>query len=175
MKKKCRKICVISEMIINLQRIQKQTTKTMKENTNKNYTTAELKMELEAAGVRATAQRVAILKFMRENPVHPTADVVYEALSDTIGSLSLTTVYNTLKLFVEHGLVLMLTIDDTFRCFDGNVAMHAHFMCRECKKIFDMEMPREVADFAQKMDGFKVDEVQLYVKGICENCDINKR
>ena len=141
----------------------------------KRYTRAELKAELEAAGVRATVQRIAILGFMRENPIHPTAEVVYEALSEEFGSLSLTTVYNTLKLLVEHGLVSMLTIDDVFRCFDGNVAMHAHFMCRECKKIFDMEMPREVADFAQKMDGFKVDEVQLYVKGICKNCDINKR
>ena len=141
----------------------------------KRYTRAELKAELEAAGVRATVQRIAILGFMRENPIHPTAEVVYEALSEEFGSLSLTTVYNTLKLLVEHGLVSMLTIDDVFRCFDGNVAMHAHFMCRECKKIFDMEMPREVADFAQKMDGFKVDEVQLYVKGICKNCNINKR
>ena len=141
----------------------------------KRYTKAELKAELEAAGVRATVQRIAILGFMRENPVHPTADVVYDALCEEFGSLSLTTVYNTLKLLVEHGLISMLTIDDVFRCFDGNVAMHAHFMCKECKKIFDMEMPREVAEFVQTMDGFKVDEVQLYVKGICKNCNIDKR
>lgn len=139
------------------------------------YTKAELKAELEAAGVRATVQRIAILGFMRENPVHPTAEVVYDALSEEFGSLSLTTVYNTLKLLVQHGLISMLTIDDVFRCFDGNVAMHAHFMCNECKKIFDMEMPQEVAEFAKSMDGFKVDEVQLYVKGICKDCNINKR
>lgn len=139
------------------------------------YTKAELKAELEAAGVRATVQRIAILGFMRENPVHPTAEVVYDALSEEFGSLSLTTVYNTLKLLVQHGLISMLTIDDVFRCFDGNVAMHAHFMCNECKKIFDMEMPQEVAEFAKNMDGFKVDEVQLYVKGICKDCNINKR
>lgn len=139
------------------------------------YTKAELKAELEAAGVRATVQRIAILGFMRENPVHPTAEVVYDALSEEFGSLSLTTVYNTLKLLVQHGLISMLTIDDVFRCFDGNVAMHAHFMCNECKKIFDMEMPQEVAEFAKSMDGFKVDEVQLYVKGICRDCNINKR
>lgn len=141
----------------------------------KRYTKAELKAELEAAGVRATVQRIAILGFMRENPVHPTAEVVYDALSEEFGSLSLTTVYNTLKLLVQHGLISMLTIDDVFRCFDGNVAMHAHFMCNECKKIFDMEMPQEVAEFAKSMDGFKVDEVQLYVKGICKDCNINKR
>ena len=136
----------------------------------KKYTNIELKAELENAGIRGTAQRIAILGFMRENPVHPTAETVYEALRDKVGSLSLTTVYNTLKLFVEHGLVSMLTIDDTFRCFDGNVEMHAHLMCRNCKKIIDMPMPKEIVTFLEKIDDFKADEAQLYVKGFCKDC-----
>lgn len=135
------------------------------------YSNIELKAELENAGIRATAQRIAILKFMRENPVHPTADVVYEALREEVGSLSLTTVYNTLKLFTEQKLVSMLTIDDTFRCFDGNIAMHAHLMCRNCKKIIDMPIPKEVATFLEEIEEFKADEVQLYVKGICKECN----
>lgn len=138
----------------------------------KKYTNIELKAELENAGIRGTAQRIAILGFMRENPVHPTADVVFEALRDKVGSLSLTTVYNTLKLFVEHGLVSMLTIDDTFRCFDGNVEMHAHLMCRNCKKIIDMPMPKEVETFLKDIENFDADEMQLYVKGICKECKI---
>ena len=119
----------------------------------KKYTTKELKAELEGVGIRATAQRIAILGFMRENPVHPTAEVVYEALRDEVGSLSLTTVYNTLKLLVEHNLVLMLTIDDTFRCFDGNVEMHVHLMCRNCKKIIEN---REKAKIQLEKLGFSV-------------------
>ena len=138
----------------------------------KKYTKIELKAELESAGIRGTAQRIAILGFMRENPVHPTAETVYEALRDKVGSLSLTTVYNTLKLFVEHGLVSMLTIDDTFRCFDGNVEMHAHLMCRNCKKIIDMPMPQEIGTFLEEIEDFEADEVQLYVKGICKECKI---
>ena len=138
----------------------------------KKYTNIELKAELESAGIRGTAQRIAILGFMRENPVHPTAETVYEALRDKVGSLSLTTVYNTLKLFVEHGLVSMLTIDDTFRCFDGNVEMHTHLMCRNCKKIIDLPMPQEVASFLEEIEDFEADEVQLYVKGICKECKI---
>ena len=144
----------------------------LKTDAMKKYTTIELKAELEGSGIRATAQRVAILGFMRENPVHPTAEVVYEALRDEVGSLSLTTVYNTLKLFVEHSLVSMLTIDDTFRCFDGNVEMHVHLMCRNCKKIIDMPMPKEVAAFVEEIENFKADEVQLYVKGICKDCNL---
>ena len=138
------------------------------------YTVAELRTELEAAGIRPTAQRIAILGFMRENPVHPTAEVVFAALSGEIGSLSLTTVYNTLKLLVEHGLVSMLTIDDTFKCFDGNVNMHAHLMCMECKTIFDMPMPESVASFVEGLEDFEPKDVQLYVKGICKKCKLNK-
>ena len=36
---------------------------------------------------------------------------------------------------------MMLTIDDTFRCFDGNIEMHVHLMCRNCKKIIDIRIP----------------------------------
>lgn len=130
----------------------------------------ELRNELERVGVRPSVQRIAILGFMRENPIHPTADVVFEALKGEIGSLSLTTVYNTLKLFVEHGLISMLTIDDTFRCFDGDVSLHAHFMCKKCKKVIDLNMPEEIGGFVEKLDDFEIDEMQLYIKGFCKKC-----
>lgn len=139
---------------------------------NTKYTKAELRVELEKNGVRPSVQRIAILGFMRENPIHPTADVVFEALRYEIGSLSLTTVYNTLKLLVEHGLISMLTIDDTFRCFDGDVSMHAHFMCKKCKKVIDLDMPKEMTTFVQGLNDFEIDEVQLYLKGFCRNCKL---
>ena len=136
----------------------------------KKYTTKELKAELEGAGIRATAQRVAILGFMRENPVHPTAEVVYEALCDELGSLSLTTVYNTLKLFVDAGLISMLTIDDTFRCFDGNRSNHAHFRCNNCGKIVDLKMKNDFLSLVEGLDGYEITDAQLYLKGLCPNC-----
>ena len=101
---------------------------------------SELKEELIKAGIRPSVQRLAIFEYVRRSCQHPTAEVVYEALRDELGSLSLTTVYNTLKLFVDAGLIMMLTIDDTFRCFDGNCCSHAHFRCNECGNI------REVAN-----------------------------
>lgn len=137
-------------------------------------TRAELKNELENVGIRASAQRIAILGFMRENPVHPTAETVYESLCEEIGSLSLTTVYNTLKLFVDKGLISMLTIDDTFRCFDGNIKMHAHFLCKKCKSIYDLRMPEGVDELFDELKGFETDEAQLYLKGICEKCKVVK-
>ena len=132
---------------------------------------AELKEELIRAGIRPSVQRLAIFEYVRQSCQHPTAEVVYEALRDELGSLSLTTVYNTLKLFVDAGLIMMLTNDDTFRCFDGNCCSHAHFLCNSCGKIYDFELKRNYVDIVEGLDGFEVTDAQLYLKGVCPKCN----
>ena len=131
---------------------------------------AELKQELIDAGIRPSVQRLAIFEYVRQSCQHPTAEVVYEALKDELGSLSLTTVYNTLKLFVDAGLIMMLTIDDTFRCFDGNCSAHAHFRCNSCGKIVDLKMKKDLMSVVEGLDGFVVTDAQLYLKGLCPDC-----
>ena len=131
---------------------------------------AELKQELIDAGIRPSVQRLAIFEYVRKSCQHPTADVVYEALRDELGSLSLTTVYNTLKLFVDAGLISMLTIDDTFRCFDGNRCCHAHFRCNDCGKIVDLQMKKDFLSLVEGIDGYEVTDAQLYLKGVCTDC-----
>ena len=135
---------------------------------------SELKKELISAGIRPSAQRLAIFEFVKNNPVHPTADVVYDALHNELGSLSLTTVYNTLKLFVDEGLVQMLTIDDTLRCFDGDTTAHAHFRCNDCGRIIDFRIKNDFLSMVEGLDGFEIKEAQLYLKGICPVCKNNK-
>ena len=131
---------------------------------------AELKEELINAGIRPSVQRLAIFEYVRRSRQHPTAEVVYEALRDELGSLSLTTVYNTLKLFVDAGLIMMLTIDDTFRCFDGDCCAHAHFLCNKCGKIVDFEIKKDYKSLVEGLDGYEITGAQLYMKGVCPNC-----
>lgn len=133
-------------------------------------TRAELKQELIDAGIRPSVQRLAIFEYVRKSCQHPTAEVVYEALRDELGSLSLTTVYNTLKLFVDANLISMLTIDDTFRCFDGNRCCHAHFRCNHCGKIVDFQMKKDFVSLVEGLEGYEVTDAQLYLKGVCPNC-----
>ncbi len=135
---------------------------------------ADLKEELIKAGIRPSVQRLAIFEYVRKSCQHPTAEVVYEALRDELGSLSLTTVYNTLKLFVDAGLISMLTIDDTFRCFDGNRCCHAHFRCSRCGKIVDLQMKRDFISLVEGLDGYEIIDAQLYLKGICPECQTKK-
>lgn len=135
---------------------------------------AELKEELLKAGIRPSVQRLAIFEYVRNSCEHPTAEVVYEALRDELGSLSLTTVYNTLKLFVDAGLIMMLTIDDTFRCFDGNCNSHAHFLCNKCGKIMDFNIKKDFLSMVEGVEGLEITDAQLYMKGFCKDCKKNK-
>ncbi|MBR5814546.1 MAG: transcriptional repressor [Bacteroidaceae bacterium] len=131
---------------------------------------ADLKQELLDAGIRPSVQRLAIFEYVRQSCQHPTAEIVFEALRDELGSLSLTTVYNTLKLFVDAGLISMLTIDDTFRCFDGNRSYHAHFRCNRCGDIVDLEMKKDFVSLVEGVDGYEIADAQLYLKGFCPKC-----
>lgn len=141
-----------------------------KTDANMKVSRAELKQELIDAGIRPSVQRLAIFEYVRQSCQHPTAEVVYEALRDELGSLSLTTVYNTLKLFVDAGIISMLTIDDTFRCFDGNRSCHAHFRCNNCGKIIDLKMKKDFISLVEGGEGYKITDAQLYLKGLCPNC-----
>lgn len=123
--------------------------------------------------IKPSVQRMAIMDYLLSHKTHPSIDEIYLALCKDIPTLSKTTVYNTLKLFVEHGAALMLTIDEKNACFDGDISLHAHFLCKKCGKIFDMPYSGEVKQV--DMYGFQVDEVHQYYKGVCPACAEEKK
>ena len=109
--------------------------------------------------------------YLLTHRTHPSIEEIYLALCDDIPTLSKTTVYNTLKLFVEHGAAQMLTIDEHNGCFDGDLSLHAHFLCKSCNKIFDLPAPKE-DELITKMqnEGFQVEATHYYYRGICPSC-----
>ncbi len=122
-------------------------------------------------GIRPSVQRLAIMEFLLKNPIHPTVEEVYQGICGQIHTLSRTTVYNTLRMFSEHGAAQMITIDEHHVCYDGDMRPHVHFFCRKSGKVYDFfdektpsfHLPRTV-------EGHLVDEVQLYYKGLCKEC-----
>mgnify|MGYP000633277006 CR=1 FL=1 len=72
--------------------------------------------------IKPSMQRIAIMEYLMNHPIHPSADDIYTALSPSMPTLSKTTVYNTLKLFSEQGAALMLTIDEKNTNFDAELA-----------------------------------------------------
>lgn len=125
---------------------------------------------LKECGVKPSMQRLAIYKYVAEHPTHPTADEIYEALRDQIPTLSKTTVYNTMKLFVSNGVVDEVFIDRTSERFDGNTDLHAHFMCEMCGGIYDSEICDVQGVNNHIPSGAELRKTQLLYYGVCAEC-----
>ena len=122
-------------------------------------------------GIKPSVQRIAIMDYLMTHRTHPTADEVYMALCNSIPTLSKTTVYNTLKLFVEQQAALMLTINDKNVHFDGDTSLHSHFFCRKCGRVYDLPYSGKKREARElQIEGHAVEEIHHYYKGICKEC-----
>ncbi|WP_397316905.1 peroxide-responsive transcriptional repressor PerR [Ornithinibacillus gellani] len=127
---------------------------------------------LKESGVRITPQRHAVLDYLLNSMVHPTADEIYKALEGRFPNMSVATVYNNLRVLREIGLVRELTYGDSSSRFDCNTTDHYHIICEECDKIVDFHYPTldEVESLAEQVTGFKVSHHRLELYGVCEEC-----
>lgn len=130
---------------------------------------------LQEHDIKLSAQRLAIMDWLCHHPVHPTVDDIWQALSPEMPTLSKTTVYNTLRLFVSHGAAQMLTIDEHNACFDADIRPHSHFLCRVCGKVYDVPFmgPASLPP-AASLCGHQAEEVQHYYRGVCCSCSQEK-
>ena len=82
--------------------------------------------------IRPSLTRVLIYDYLRQHRTHPTAEQIYMSLSPQVPTLSKTTVYNTVKLLTEQGIIKMITIEEQQARFDACTDLHGHFLCRNC-------------------------------------------
>lgn len=123
--------------------------------------------------IKPSVQRSAVMNFLLKNRIHPTIDEIYLALSPTMPTLSKTTVYNTLDLFVERGAVRALAIDEKNSRYDVDISAHAHFMCRSCGKVHDIfSLSSNMYQIPESAD-FKIDAVEISYFGTCNSCSGN--
>lgn len=125
---------------------------------------------LKEVGLRLTPQREAILNFLM-NHGHATVDEIYQAVHPIFPSLSVSTVYNTMKHFGEIGLVREITFGDAASRFDINVTPHHHLVCKKCGTLIDLYLP-PLPTFTLPPDaaGFDVEDYHLEVTGTCQSC-----
>ena len=124
--------------------------------------------------IRPSVQRVAIMQYLLDHRTHPTADDIYTELVKAMPPLSRTTVYNTLQMLVTNQTVLGLTIDQHNMHFDGYTHPHAHFLCRSCGKIFDVEVNSHLREHLFTSDKFAIEKVELNYMGLCPDCRIRE-
>ncbi len=129
----------------------------------------DLKQELKEKSINLSHQRLKVLEYLYNNRCHPTVDKIYTDLHKEISTLSKTTIYNTLKVLVEAGLVRVITIDDNETRYDIKVENHGHFKCDSCGEIYDFSTDIDSINF-KDLSKFKIYDKNVYFKGICPEC-----
>jgi Fur family transcriptional regulator, iron response regulator len=107
-------------------------------------TVARAQAILEQHGVRPTSQRLRIAEILLTEPRHLTAEQVLDFLRKSQGRVSKATVYNTLKLFVEQGLLRQIHADPERCVYDSLMAPHHHFQDLDTGEMFDIQ-PEELS------------------------------
>ena len=121
-----------------------------------------------------TAQRLAILDYLKDNKSHPSVKDIYEHVSERLSNISMTTVYNTLELLKLQGQVLELpiTIHGEGKRFDSNVTPHDHIICTYCGRVVDIELDINHASLINENQqcGFDVKKISINAFGVCPEC-----
>lgn len=120
---------------------------------------------LEQTGVRPSAQRVAIAEFVLNTDSHPSADEVWQAVKLRFPMVSRATVYNTLELFVQKGLLRRLALADDAMVYDPVVAPHHHFIDEATGAIHDVPWEAVKVSKLDSLAGFEVHEYQVVMRG----------
>ena len=127
---------------------------------------------LQGAGLRLTPQRLAIAQEVLVQD-HPTAAEVYDAVRSRFPTMGLATVYATLNVMVERGLLRPLAFENAVR-FDANVTPHANLICTACGRITDYDGCDDVLvalrDRAAHDAGFRLEQHRLDLYGRCARC-----
>lgn len=121
-------------------------------------------------GIKPSLHRIAVIEYLMENPIHPTADKIFNELYPSIPTLSKTTVYNVLKLLDDQGAIRSILIDEKSIRYDADISVHAHFKCTKCGNIHDVFLTEEDKVQIKGVDQFVVSSCQIYFKGYCEQC-----
>jgi Fe2+ or Zn2+ uptake regulation protein len=123
-------------------------------------------------GLAATHQRRVVYEAVVGSHGHHSPEKIYAAVRRKIPSISLATVYNNLRLFVERGLLREVTPHASTLLVDGNLEPHHHLVCSRCKSVQDIE--GEFIDFKrlsrQLPDGFDLTQPLVEVFGLCRRC-----
>lgn len=122
---------------------------------------------LEQHGIQPSAQRVAVAKYVLSTSEHPSADQVFAKVKGSLPVLSRATVYNTLHLFVEKGLLRELILAEGRVVFDPKTEAHHHFIDDDTGAIHDVPWDALKVKHVDGLDdlGLDVREYQVVLRG----------
>ena len=95
------------------------------------------------ANLKYSRQRAAIKEYLCNTTEHPTADTVYLHIREAFPNISLGTVYRNLNLLADTGEAIKISTPDGGDRFDGRTDLHYHVICRDCKRVYDLELDEQ--------------------------------
>jgi Fe2+ or Zn2+ uptake regulation protein len=116
-------------------------------------------------GINPSAQRVAVAQYVLHTDEHPSADEVWTHVRERFPHVSRATVYNTLNLFVEKGLLRQFVLTEGHVVYDPRSDDHHHFIDEDSGKIHDVPWGAVKVSNVSKLDGFEVREYQVVMRG----------
>jgi len=120
---------------------------------------------LSSHGIQPSAQRVVVAEYVLFTDEHPSADTVWAQVKGGFPMISRATVYNTLNLFVEKGLLRELHLAADSIVFDPKIDAHHHFIDEESGRIYDVPWEKVRVCDVDKMEGFEVHDYQVVMRG----------
>ena len=122
--------------------------------------------------LKITPQRIEIYKALLASSEHPSAEMVYEKVRQTMPNVSFDTVNRTLNTLSRIGAAFIVEGSGEVRRFDVNLDSHQHFKCINCRKIFDFHHDNiENVRIPENLGhGFKILRATVYIEGLCKMC-----
>ena len=127
---------------------------------------------IRASGLKTTRQREDIAEWFFRNKGHMSADQIYRDVKAVSPGIGFSTVYRTMKLLVESGLVQERHFGDGEALYENVSAHHDHCICTTCGKIIEFENPQIEAlqqSIAERF-GFRLSSHKMELYGVCREC-----
>lgn len=131
-----------------------------------------LVQKLRAHRIAVTPQRLAVLASLEQRHDHPSAEKIYQEVRRQLPAISFNTVYKTLEILCQKGLVNKVNPLHEVARYDGETGRHVHLVCRQCHTIADLHRrPEAQPPFTpEELQGFRVERQSFTLWGLCPRC-----
>lgn len=139
---------------------------------------AQFKEKLKQKGCKLTLQRRSVLDVLIKHcNEHLSTEEIYDFVKENYPEIGLATVYRTVQLFEEMGIVDRLNFDDGCSRFElsseDTVHHHHHLICESCNKVFEVEndLLEEIEKEIERKYKFKIHDHNVMFYGVCKACE----
>jgi Fur family peroxide stress response transcriptional regulator len=128
---------------------------------------SEIEIPDEISGLRMTAQRREVYRFLQQERNHPTANEVFMRVKERLPNLSLATVYNCLEALVQHGIIRQVNFDRESSRYCPNLSEHGHFHDATTGIIHDVAFKPGInlADVLDLPPGALIEDIEITLRG----------